>query len=151
MSTTTIGKGDERLLSFGAGLAHRLRMSAMAFAYVLLAVPALVLLVLVSVSLGVAAVGVGLALLLVLVPLVGRFADAHRAISGRVLGVTIERPYSTVGTTSTLGLLRTWAGDSARWRDYAWLWTRVTVGWALAWVAFGLTLAVVWYAVFPFI
>jgi signal transduction histidine kinase len=151
MSTTTIGKGDERLLSFGAGLAHRLRMSAMAFAYVLLAVPALVLLVLVSVSLGVSPVGVGLALLLVLVPLTAKLADAHRAIAGRLLRVKIERPYSLQGATSSMGLLRTWAGDPARWRDYAWLWMRVTLGWSISWLAFGLTLAPIFYAIYPFL
>jgi signal transduction histidine kinase len=85
------------------------------------------------------------------VPLTAKLADAHRHISSRVLGVTIERPYSTVSAASTLGLLRSWAGDSARWRDYAWLWTRVTVGWAVSWLAFGLTLAPIWYAIFPFL
>jgi signal transduction histidine kinase len=103
------------------------------------------------VSLGVAAVGVGLALLLVLVPLVAQLANAHRAISGRVLGVKIERPYAPTGSSSGLGRLRAWAGDSARWRDYGWLWMRITLGWATAWLALGLSLAVLWYAVFPFV
>jgi signal transduction histidine kinase len=150
-TTTTTGTVDERLLSFGAGLAWRLRLSALGLAYVLLAVPALVLMCLTTAALGVAAVGVGLALLLLLVPLVAQLANAHRGISGRVLGVTIERPYASTGTSSGLGLLRSWAGDSARWRDYGWLWMRISVGWATAWIAFGLTLGVIWYTIFPFI
>ena len=150
-TVTTAGPADERQMSFGEGLAWRLRLSGLGLAYVLLAVPALVLMVLTTVSLGVAAVGVGLVLLLLLVPLVAQLANAHRAISGRVLGVKIERPYAPTGASSGLGLLRAWAGDSARWRDYGWLWMRITLGWATAWLAFGLTLGVIWYAVFPFI
>ena len=155
MSTTTtatdIGPADQRLLTFGQGLAWRMKLSGLAIAYVVLAVPALVLVVLTTVSLGVAAVGVGLALLLLFVPLVAQLANAHRAISGRVLGVKIERPYAPTGSTSGLGVLRSWAGDSARWRDYGWLWMRITIGWATAWIAFGLTLGVIWYAIFPFV
>ena len=152
MSTTsTIGPADERLLSFGQGLAWRLRLSGLGFAYVFLAVPAVVLVAVTTASLGVAVVGVGLVLLMLFVPLVAQLANVHRAIASRVLGVRIERPYARASSSSPRGLLLTWVGDSARWRDYAWLWVKITIGWATAWVSVGLTLAVLWYLVFPFV
>ena len=151
MSTATIGTVDRRVLSFGQGLAWRLRLSGLALAYVLLAVPAVALVAVTTAALGVAVVGVGLVLLLLLVPLSAQLADAHRFIASRVLGVEIPRPYKRSSSSSPRGLLRTWASDPARWRDYAWLWVKITLGWATAWVAFGLTLGVLWYAVFPFV
>ncbi len=151
MSTATIGTVDRRVLSFGQGLAWRLRLSGLAPAYVLLAVPAVALVAVTTAALGVAVVGVGLVLLLLLVPLSAQLADAHRFIASRVLGVEIPRPYRRSSSSSPRGLLRTWASDPARWRDYAWLWVKITLGWATAWVAFGLTLGVLWYTVFPFV
>ncbi len=151
MSTATIGTVDRRVLSFGQGLAWRLRLSGLALAYVLLAVPAVALVAVTTAALGVAVVGVGLVLLLLLVPLSAQLADAHRFIASRVLGVEIPRPYRRSSSSSPRGLLRTWASDPARWRDYAWLWVKITLGWATAWVAFGLTLGVLWYTVFPFV
>ena len=138
--------GDER-----RGFAWRLRLSGLGLAYVLLAVPAVVLVSVTTAALGVAVVGVGLVMLLLLVPLTAQLANAHRVIAGRVLGVAIERPYAPPRSSSPRGLLRTWASDPARWRDYAWLWVKITLGWATAWVAFGLSLAVLWYAAFPFV
>ena len=146
--TTSSAIRDE---TFAAGLWRRIALTGLSFAYVLLAVPALVLLVLLSTSLSVAAVGVGLVFLLLLVPLNERLANVHRRLSGRILGVEIEKPYAKVAAGSPWRLLRAWANDSARWRDYGWTWMSVTIGWALSWVAFGLGLLVVWYAIFPFI
>ena len=37
------------------------------------------------------------------------------------------------------------------WRDFAWTYMSVTVGWVLAWLSFGLGLGVLWYLVFPFV
>jgi len=150
-TTTTTGRADERLMSFGAGLAYRLRLSGLSLAYVLLAVPAVVLVCVTTTALGVAVVGVGLVLLLLVVPLIAQLANVHRALAEQVLDITIERPYKPAASSSPQGLLLTWVGDSARWRDYAWLWVKITIGWATAWIAFGLSLAVLWYAVFPFV
>ncbi len=154
MSTTTstaVGPVDQRVLSFGQAFAWRLRLSGLALAYVLLAVPAVVLVAITTAALGVAVVGVGLVMLLLLVPLTAQLADAHRFIAGRVLGVDIQRPYRRSTSSSPRGLLRTWVTDPARWRDYGWLWVKITVGWATAWIAFGLFLGVLWYAAFPFV
>ncbi len=145
-----MGRADSALLRIGAGLRERLVLSLVALAYVLLAVPALALLILVSVSMSVAVLGVGLALLLLLVPLASQLADVHRRLAGHVLGTTIERPYAR-GGGSGLGVLRTWSADGARWRDYGWLWVRVTLSWATAWIAFGLLLGMLWYLVFPLV
>ncbi|MET0821572.1 MAG: histidine kinase, partial [Aeromicrobium sp.] len=72
-----------------------------------------------------------------------------RRLAGRLLGVTIEAPYAPTAQGSWWARLRGWASDPARWRDLAWTFVSVTLGWALAWIGVGLGLAVVWYAIFP--
>lgn len=151
-STSSPRRPTAGWLAHGNGLTWRLRLTLVAVADVLLAVPALVLLCTITTSLGVAVVGVGLLLLLVLVPLNAALAQVQRRLSGSVLGRTIERPdYLRAPSASPLSALATWVRDPARWRDYAWTWTTVVIGWAMSWLALGLGLAVVWYAIFPFL
>ena len=69
---------------------HRLTGAS---SYVLLADPGARPAILLTTSLGVAVVGVGLVMLLVLVPLNEQLANVHRRLSGRILGVEIEKPY----------------------------------------------------------
>lgn len=137
--------------SFLAGLRRRLALTGWSIVYVLLAVPALALLCVLTTALSVAVVGVGLVLLVLFVPLNQRLADLHRAIAGRVLGAPVERAYASTRGVSGWGLLRVWVTDPARWRDFAWTYLSVTLGWALAWISLGLALAVGWYLVFPFV
>lgn len=137
--------------TFAEGFRRRLTLNGLAFVYVLLAVPALVLLCVLTPSLGVSAVGVGLLLLLVFVPLLEQFTNVHRRLSGRILGAEIERPYVSVSQGGAWTTLRSWANDPARWRDFAWTWMSVTIGWALSWIAFGLGLLVIWFVIYPFL
>src|SRR5690606_4788749 len=137
--------------TFAEGFRRRLALNGFALVYVLLAVPAVVLLSVMTASLSVAFVGVGMVLLLVFVPILEQMTNIHRRLSGRILGVEIERPYAKVGLGSPWKVLRAWAVDPARWRDFAWTWMSVTIGWALSWIAFGTGLAVIWYAIFPFL
>ncbi|WP_127784136.1 sensor domain-containing protein [Rhodococcus sp. X156] len=136
----------------GGGVTWRLRLSLLALAYVFLAVPALVLLVVLSTALGLAVVGVGLVLLLLFVPQNRQLAQLHRRLAGTVLGRPVETPdYLTAPRSHPWALLRTWARDPARWRDYLWTWVSTTLGWALAWIALALPLTVVFYLVAPFL
>ncbi len=137
--------------TFVGGLRRRIQLTGMTVVYVLLAPLAVVMLCVLSTSLGVAVVGVGLLLLLLFVPLNEQLTALHRHLSGGLLGVEIERPYARVGAGSPWRVLKAWADDPARWRDFLWTWMAVTVGWALAWLALGLGLLVVWYLVFPFV
>lgn len=148
MTTTATHAAGETL---AGGLRRRLGLTSLAVVYVLLAVPAVVLVATMSAALGVAVVGVGLLLLLVLVPANQGLANVHRAISGRVLGAPIDRPYLSSRDHGGFRVLRLWVVDPARWRDFGWTWMTITVGWALSWIAFGLGLAVLWYLVFPFV
>lgn len=146
--TTSSAFKDE---TFADGVRRRLALNGYALVYVLLAVPAVVMLCVMTTSLGVAVVGVGLILLLIFVPILEQMTNIHRRLSGRILGVEIERPYEKVGIGSPWRVLRSWAADSARWRDFAWTWMSVTIGWALSWIAFGTGLAVIWFAIYPFL
>jgi len=137
--------------SFAAGLRRRVELTGWALAYVLITVPALALLILTSVSLGVAIVGVGMVLLIVLVPVLTGLTNVHRALAGYLLGTEIERPYRRSTGRTGFGLLREWAADPARWRDFGWTYASVVAGWALAWIGLGLGLAVIWYLIFPFL
>lgn len=152
MSTSAPGLTIDRSQSLSDGFGRRLSLSGLALVYVLLAVPALFLLVVMTVSLSVSVIGIGALLLLVWVPLNRQLANLHRELSGHILGVEIERPYKrNEPTGSAFALLKSWATDSARWRDYAWTWMSVTIGWTLSWIAFGLALGTLWYLVFPFV
>ncbi len=151
MSTTVPATSPFEGESFFAGLSRRLKLTVLALAYVFLAVPALALLCILTTALGVAIVGVGMAMLLIFVPLNQQLANVHRRLAGRILGVRIERPYLPTRSVSGFGLLKRWVADPARWRDFAWTYMSVTVGWVLAWLSFGLGLGVLWYLVFPFV
>jgi signal transduction histidine kinase len=137
--------------SFVRGLRRRLALTGVCVVYVLLAPLALVLLCVMTTALGVVVVGAGLLLLLLFVPLNQHLAALHRRLSGRMLGVTIESPYATRAVGSPWALLKAWAADPSRWRDFAWTFVSVTIGWTLAWTGLGLGLAVLWYALFPFL
>ncbi|WP_082555930.1 histidine kinase [Aeromicrobium sp. Root472D3] len=132
-----------------AGLRRRVALTGVSLGYVLLAPLALVVLCLVTTSVSLVPVGVGLVLLLALVPLTAQLAGLHRRIAGRLLGVTVPTPYAPDRRGSWWSRLRGWAADPARWRDLAWTYVSVTLGWTLAWLGLGLGLAVVWYAAFP--
>jgi signal transduction histidine kinase len=147
--TTPIALAVPRRERFVAGLRRRVALTGVSLLYVLLAPLALVMLCVLTAALGVAVVGVGLVLLLVLVPLTALLAGLHRRLAGRLLGVTVDSPYAPTRGGSWWARLRGWAADPARWRDLAWTYASVTLGWALAWLGLGLGLAVVWYAVFP--
>ncbi len=151
MSTTVQAASPFAGESFAEGVSRRLKLSGLALVYVLLAVPALVLLCVLTTALGVAIVGVGMVVLLAFVPLNQQLANVHRKLSGRILGVKIEQPYLPTESASGFGLLKRWMNDPARWRDWAWTWMSVTVGWALSWISFGLVLAPIWFLIYPFL
>lgn len=136
---------------FLAGLRRRVALTGIAVLYVVLAVPALAMLVILSTSLSVAVVGVGLVMLLIFVPINQQLTNLHRALSGWVLGVEIENPYLRRRGAGPWTVLKGWAVDPARWRDFLWTYVTVCIRWALAWLAFGLGLAVIFYAIFPFL
>ena len=137
--------------SFWAGLRRRISLTGFAVVYVLLAVPALAMLIALTTSLSVAIIGVGLILLLIFVPLNQQLTNLHRLLAGYLLGVKIEQPYRSRPVGSPWTLIKSWANDPARWRDFLWTYVRVVVTWALSWLALGLGLAVIWYLIFPFL
>ncbi|MET1037366.1 MAG: histidine kinase, partial [Aeromicrobium sp.] len=137
---------------FLRGLRRRLTLTGVSVVYVLLAPLALVLVCVMTTALGlVPLAGIGLLLLLLFVPLNQHLAALHRRLAGRMLGVPIEAPYTSRTVGSPWQLIRAWAVDPARWRDFVWTYMTVTIGWALAWIGVGLGLAVVWYAIYPFL
>lgn len=137
--------------TFRAGFGRRVALTGIAVLYVLLTVPVLAMLVALTISLGVSVVGVGLLLLLVLVPITQQLANLHRALAGRLLGVKIESPYRPRRRGGPRAILKNWASDPARWRDFLWTYVTVCLRWVLSWLAVALALAVIWYAIFPFL
>lgn len=146
-----IGRYAWQPTGFIAGMSWRLQMWGWSLAYVFLAVPAVVLFSVLITSLSVAIVGVGMLLLLAFVPMTAKFADLHRIIAGHILDTRIERPYVRPHSYKPLMLLRCWATDPARWRDFGWTFMTITIGWILSWLAFGIGVGVVFYAVYPFL
>jgi signal transduction histidine kinase len=148
MTTSVQAFADE---SFVDGFRRRLQLTGLALAYVFLAVPAVALVCILSTALGVAVVGVGMAMLLLFVPMNQQLANVHRRLSGRILGTPIEEPYLPTKSMSGFTLLRAWMMDPARWRDFGWTWMSASLGWSVAWIAFGLGLAPLWFLVYPFV
>ncbi len=137
--------------TFAEGLRRRIALTGISVVYVVLAVPALAMLCILTTSLSVVVVGVGLLLLLAFVPLNQQVTNLHRAFSGWVLGQKIENPYLPTRSGGPLAILAGWANDPARWRDFLWTYAAVCIRWALAWLALGLGLVVIWYAAFPLV
>lgn len=67
----------------------------------------------------------------------------QRRVAGRVLRIPVAPPYRPVGDGRMVDSLRVRLGDSATYRDAAWLLVNVTIGFALGIVA------TVFYLVFP--
>ena len=127
--------------TFLEGLRRRLALTGLAVVYVLLAVPTLAMLIALTVSLSTTLLaGLGLVLLLIVVPITQQLANLHRALSGWVLGHKIEHPYRPRRPGGPLAVLKGWANDPARWRDFIWTYAVVCIRWALAWIALVLRL-----------
>lgn len=145
----TVALALPRKESFLRGLRRRIALTGVSLTYLMLAPFTLVLLCVTTTALGISVVLVGLPLILLLVPLVESMASVHRRLSGQVLGVTIEEPYARRASGDRGATLKVWATDPARWRDLAWTYLSVTVGWALAWIGVGLVAGMVFYAISP--
>lgn len=83
--------------------------------------------------------------------LVRRFADAHRRSAVRVLGTTVETPYAEFDGTGPVRRIVTILRDPASWRDALWLLVHAVVASVLSLLSAILLLAVVFYAIFPFL
>jgi signal transduction histidine kinase len=143
LAATGAGEG------FAAGLRRRAALNAIAWAYVLVAIPALAMFILMVTSMSLVPIGVGLILLWAAVPLMGLLAKGQRSISAYVLGKPIDDPYLPTPRGNVLTVLAAWAKDPARWRDFAWTAVMSCVSWTIAWLAVGIGLGAIWYALYP--
>ncbi|WP_161605376.1 sensor histidine kinase [Pimelobacter simplex] len=133
--------------------AGRLETTGYAALHVLLFVPVVVTFVLVVVSAVLVAVWVGIALLLLFVPLMRALVQAHRWMSGRILGAPTTAPYAPL-PGGLLANLRTQAADPMTWRDLLWMLWAMTFGFVVSLLSLVLFLGVVtlpiwWYGVGP--
>ncbi len=133
------------------GQPSRWLLTGYAAVQVLSVVPLLLLLVLSVVGGVLVVVWVGLALLAVAVPATRWFADRHRSMAARVLGVPVPRPYRPLPRGGPLARLRAVLVDPMTWRDLGWILAAATGGLALSLLVLVLLLAVVtgfvwWYA-----
>jgi signal transduction histidine kinase len=136
------------------GQPSRWLLTGYAAAQVMSVVPLLVLLVLSVVGGVLVVVWVGLALLALAVPATRWFADRHRSMAARVLGVPVPRPYRPVPRGGPLARLRAVLVDPMTWRDLGWILAAATGGLALSLLVLVLVLAVVtgfvwWFATPP--
>ncbi|MBA2954183.1 sensor histidine kinase [Nocardioides sp. MAH-18] len=116
----------------GAGLAERLRLTAVALGYAVAMAPALVLGIASLLCIPLSLVLVGLVLAFAVVPATAALTGVHRRVSGRLLGEEIPSGYAdTAGTNLVTRPLR-WVTDKARWRDVAFLWFSATGGFVLS-------------------
>lgn len=123
------------------------------FVLTLMFIPSALLLTFLSLSISLVSLGVGIPLTIGTVALLRRFADTHRLWAGRVLGVSITRPYRPAVQGGWLTQLKADLQDPATWRDVGWLLVNGTVGCPLCGGSFalfaagigGLALPLIWY------
>ncbi len=111
--------------------ADRWSLFGIALALVGLWVVGLLTLVLLVVAVGLLIVWIGLPLLLVSLAMLRWLARLHRRLAGRVLGTTILDPYLPPVPGGLFVRLRIRLTDRASWRDLAWLFEVLTIGFAL--------------------
>jgi signal transduction histidine kinase len=128
-------------------------MTAYAALQLLLWVPSLLVLVLLVVGGGLAVIVVGVGILLATVPCCRWIANQHRAMAAHVLGTPIPDQYRP-SAAGLGGRVAGWATDPMTWRDLAWLWASLTLGFALSLFAVLLLVVLVtgvvwWFAIEP--
>ncbi|MEV4999656.1 sensor histidine kinase [Nocardioides sp. LML1-1-1.1] len=109
------------------GLLDRLRLTLVSAGYALSFVPSLVLAIgtVLCLALG-PALGIGILLAQAVVPATAGLTRAHREVSGRLLGTTIEPRYATAANGVR------WMRDPARWRNVGFLWFSASGGFAMS-------------------
>jgi signal transduction histidine kinase len=133
------------------GIGRRFVATGYAWVSMLLAIPALVLFVLELTFIPLTIVTVGIFALQLIVPATAGVATAHRKLASKVLGRPVESFYKPTDGLGVLARLQRWAGDSARWRDFAGMLVSGTVGFTLSLLALVIFLAPVWYFIYPFL
>ena len=111
--------------------AGRWQLFGIALAYVGLWVVGMVLLVLLVLAVSLLVIWIGLPLLLAFLASLRWFARLHRRLAGRVLGQPILDPYAPLPPGGLFVRLRIRLTDRATWRDLAWLFEVLTLGFAL--------------------
>lgn len=111
--------------------AGRWQLFGIALALVGLWVVGLASLVLLVVAVALLVIWIGLPLLLASLAMLRWFARLHRRIAGQVLGLPLLDPYLPLPPGGLFVRLRFRLTDRATWRDVAWLFEVVTLGFAL--------------------
>jgi signal transduction histidine kinase len=111
--------------------ASRPRLFLLAWVNVLLIIPGWVLISLLITSVATAVVWIGLFLWLVTAHLLRGFAGLNRRVAGAVLGERIRGVYQPAAGRGLFARLATLLGDPARWRDIAFLFVALTLGFAI--------------------
>ena len=120
-------------------------------ALAILAQIGLVFFVLTVVGVPLIVVTAGIPLLLAAIPGTRWWANLHRELAGRVIGVEIERPYRKPPVPGIVNYLRTALTDPATWRDLAWLFVNATAGFVLLIVSSALFFGAIFYLIYPFL
>lgn len=111
--------------------AGRWQLFGIALALIGLWVAGMVVLVLLVVAVALLVIWIGLPLLLASLAALRWFARTHRQLAGRVLGQPILDPYLPLPPGGLFVRLRIRLTDRATWRDLAWLFEVLTLGFAL--------------------
>jgi signal transduction histidine kinase len=112
--------------------AGRPKLFLLAWVNVLLVIPGWVLISVLIASVATAVVWVGLFLWLVTAHLLGHFAGLNRRIAGAVLGERITGAYQPPAGRGLFARLGTLLSDPARWRDIAFLFVALSLGFAIS-------------------
>ncbi len=112
-----------------AGVRERLRITVLSTGQAMAGIAALVLALLMVAAFPALLSLTGFLMLWLIVPLAALLAGAHRSVVARLLGdpVAAARYADTTGKNPITAVI-VWAGDPARWRDFAFCWFAGTGG-----------------------
>ncbi|MFL6157052.1 MAG: sensor histidine kinase [Marmoricola sp.] len=133
----------------------RFRLTLYAAGHLLMLLPTLLFFVLTVVGGILAVVWVGLPVLFLLVPASRWIAGRHRLLAEKILGTPVRAEYRPVPAGTHLPTrVVIWARDPMTWRDLAWMFTALTVGFALSLLTVLLLVVIVtgalwWYGAEP--
>lgn len=138
-------------MSGSSAVRDRFKLLGLSFASIWLSIAALVMFILEITFIPLTIITVGIFALQVIVPATAAVAAAHRKLASVILGRPVEPHYKPATGLGVLGRLQRWAGDAARWRDFAGMFASGTIGFTLSLVNVVLFLSAVWYFIFPFL
>ncbi|ASO18265.1 signal transduction histidine kinase [Actinoalloteichus hoggarensis] len=127
----------------------RLPLLGWSFIFTVYSLLGIALIILMTVSSLLLVLTVGLPLVVGFAYSIRGYNDVYRLWAGHILDRTVIRPYRPTPKGNLVSRLRAIGADPATYRDYAWLWVNVVLGFAISIVSLALFAGAIFYFIKP--